>query len=92
MRNNPFVGGTCVPYKEKIPPSKGSFNKVEMGDVTLILFKKDNLKMCVSFQTKYLCNNLYISILNESKSCHNPNLQRNREYREDGAQGFFTES
>jgi hypothetical protein len=91
MRNYPFKGGIYVPYKEKIPPSKGSSNKVETGDVTLILFKKDNLKMGVSFPIKYLCNNLYISILNESEPCHNTNLQRNREYREDGAQGVFAE-
>ena len=65
----------------------------EDNRIPLILFKTNNFKTLQAFSTlTKLCNNLYISIVNESESCHNPNLQRDREYREDGAQGFFAEA
>lgn len=95
-RTPPSKGEFCIRFRGKYFPFEGDVTFMCDGgcwDVPLILFKKHNLKTPASFSIlKNLCNNLYISILNESEPCHNTNLQRDREYREDGTQGFFTEA
>lgn len=90
-RDHPLQRGNEFIMLKNNYPFEGVVPQCGTGAVTLILFKINNLKTSLPFPTKYLCNNLYISTLNEPKSCHNPNLQRDRERREDGAKGVFSE-